>query len=1155
MMQYISLDLILFCLFLGLNLFLGLRAGRSVKTIRQYAIGHKNFSTGTLASTIIATWIGGELLFSDLEMIYTTGLRYIIAALGACICLVVMGQLAYRMKEFLKNLSVAEAMGDLYGKKIRIITAISGILAGIGFLAMQLQVTNRMLSFIFGFKNEWGVVLAGLIVIVYSAFGGIRAVTITDVFQFITFFIFLPILTFVIWNHIQNPQEVISVITKSPLYSFQDIIKWDFKSFYFIALFLFYIIPKFSPSIFQRFAMAKDIKQVKYSFNYAGVMCAIIVLILAFLAILLRIDNPNLDPSQLINHIVNTYAYPGLRGLIAVGIIAMAMSTADSELNAAAVVGINDIIKPLKYRYKPSITHVRIFAVCIGIFSLVLALKTQNLLKLLLLSASFYMPVVTVSFLLAIFGFRSTPKSVLIGMVSGISTVIIWNIFFAYTGINSVIPGFFSNLLFFLSSHYILKQKGGWVGIKENAPLVMAKIARQRFWKNVKKNITNPKPYTYLKQNLPAKEIFYTLFGIYMLGATYGSFFLISEEIQVKYSILYKHIYHVIIIISSIFITYPAWPSTFKSKRFIAFAWPTALFFVLFIIGGILLILSGFHEVQMFIFLLNIVLVALLLEWPLWIGMLVLGWILAKAAFMLYIGEIPEFMSSEKNEFRFIYSIPLFSIFIIALIRFRQAKKGIEADKVALMLKNNNMSKDLLKSYQDSYKFAKKFQEAGANKLYQIATLSQQLTEDIQNGNVEEKIVANMKILDSKIRPLAYHLDQLESRALRYLKLDITKISIKKLTDKVENQLKQYRIGINILWKIVTKQEHITCDVEKIVKMLVNSIVFTNNLHPNYPLIIVIQDTKLGYDLDAIRKNYKKIIPALAITLTAQDDMPNLDPVYKSKKGSLVEIVKIDEFPLMNNERIIQAHYGYSHTTLGNEQKIYQIYVIPQNIQQVRPKELDITDPLIKENIVLEETASAKAQEKDFLKEIKKYPIINIEKIKQAISIIKQYHCNVKRKSGEAFYLHSLSVAKILLDYRPDQDTVIAALLHDTVEDTPMSLEQITVLFNRNVARMVEGVTHLSAENDPELYRVKLLPEENIQKLLYAGDSHILCIKLADRLHNMMTIEYKPLKSQKRKAEETLLFFVPLARQLQFDKIAEKLYDVSCKVLSKQDEE
>lgn len=122
------IDIAIFVVFLVINLIVGLFYSRQVNSIRDYSVGRKEFSTATLTSTIVVSWIRGWYIFYMLEHIYKDGLYFIIVIIGAAICLLLIGQLAARMGEFLNNLSVAEAMGDMYGKAVQIITAISGIL-------------------------------------------------------------------------------------------------------------------------------------------------------------------------------------------------------------------------------------------------------------------------------------------------------------------------------------------------------------------------------------------------------------------------------------------------------------------------------------------------------------------------------------------------------------------------------------------------------------------------------------------------------------------------------------------------------------------------------------------------------------------------------------------------------------------------------------------------------------------------------------------------------------------------------------------------------------------------------------------------------------------------------------------------------------------
>ena len=152
-----------------------------------------------------------------------------------------------------------------------------------------------------------------------------------------------------------------------------------------------------------------------------------------------------------------------MRGFIVAGIIALAMSTADSKLKASSVLIVNDLVKPVFPAFEVSVLAARICAVGLGVLSLMLALSFEgDILGILLRSSSFYMPVVTVPLLMAIFGFKSSPRAALIGMLAGSLVVSGWDFLFAHWGIQSLIPGMLANLVFLVGTHYLLGEEGGW---------------------------------------------------------------------------------------------------------------------------------------------------------------------------------------------------------------------------------------------------------------------------------------------------------------------------------------------------------------------------------------------------------------------------------------------------------------------------------------------------------------------------------------------------------------------------------------------------------------------------------------------------------------------------------------------------------------------
>lgn len=163
----------------------------------------------------------------------------------------------------------------------------------------------------------------------------------------------------------------------------------------------------------------------------------------------------------------------------------------------------------------------------------------------------------------------------------------------------------------------------------------------------------------------------------------------------------------------------------------------------------------------------------------------------------------------------------------------------------------------------------------------------------------------------------------------------------------------------------------------------------------------------------------------------------------------------------------------------------------------------------------------------------------------RAYVLASKVHHDQKRESGEPYFYHPTSVAQILTEYKMDADTIIAALLHDTVEDTPTAYEDIEMLFGKDIANLVEGVTKLS--------KIQLIGEDakqaqNFQELVLATskDVRILMIKMADRLHNMRTLYCcKSPEKRKRVATETLEIYTPLAERIGIHKIQAELEDLA----------
>lgn len=181
----------------------------------------------------------------------------------------------------------------------------------------------------------------------------------------------------------------------------------------------------------------------------------------------------------------------------------------------------------------------------------------------------------------------------------------------------------------------------------------------------------------------------------------------------------------------------------------------------------------------------------------------------------------------------------------------------------------------------------------------------------------------------------------------------------------------------------------------------------------------------------------------------------------------------------------------------------------------------------------------------EFYEKIKKiYSDIELENIRHAYEVAKQAHKAQLRRSGEPYIIHPIAVAGILADLGMDSQSLIAALLHDTVEDTELTNEDIVKNFGEEIAQLVDGVTKLAKVPTETKAEAQA---ENIRKMLLAmsNDIRVIIIKLADRLHNMRTINYVREEKRRETALETLEIYAPIAHRLGIRTIKEELEDLA----------
>ncbi|WP_323738873.1 sodium:solute symporter family protein [Candidatus Trichorickettsia mobilis] len=403
--------------------------------------------------------MGGSFFYTTVSEVYSRGIYFVIALLFDAFTFVIIGYyFAPRLSEFIGKMSIADAMTSVYGEKVGFVTAIAGLIGISGSIAVQLKLSGLMFNYALGMPEIYGVIISGLVITIYSALGGIRSVTFTDIIQFFTFGTIVPLISFYLYYSFVNVDVIVDTISQSPLFDIKQLFDFSEASNKKLFIIIVFMIPAFNPAMFQRIAMAKNWQQVRSSFYTSAFFITCLALLISWIAIILFVKYPDLKSNEVVKHLIfNEHLPQGFKGLLLISIMAMIMSTADSYINSSAVLVVHDFLKNMKI--KDQLAATRLTSYFIGIFAIIVSLKQGTLLDIFMFTTSFYMPTVSVPFIMACLGLRSTEKPVLWGMGAGLFVVLVWNYYEIQS--DSIVPAMFANLvtLVFMHYYYLAKRR------------------------------------------------------------------------------------------------------------------------------------------------------------------------------------------------------------------------------------------------------------------------------------------------------------------------------------------------------------------------------------------------------------------------------------------------------------------------------------------------------------------------------------------------------------------------------------------------------------------------------------------------------------------------------------------------------------------------
>lgn len=432
------------------TLILGLYVGRNISSLRDFAIADKNYSDSIMVATLFATVIGGGSTLGVVTNVYQYGILFMLAFYGAALNKILVARyVAPRVRRYEDRISIGDIFEKNYGSIGRTLAGVCIASVSVTCIGQQITALGFVFEQFFHLPFLWGALIAYGIVTIYSAFGGIRAVVATDVYQFILIIAFVPLLFIVSVDHLGGFSQAFSSIPpeKLDLFSHTEILG---KA---ITMFVVMTFSALDPSFIHRLIMAKNARQAAYITRVTGYLSLPLFTVMGLIGLIAFVINPDIPANLALPYLIDTVMPPVVKGITVAGLFAVLMSTVDSDLHVLGLSVVQDVVMPLRktpFSDASQIKLARLVTFLMGIISVVVALYFRNIFDIMIFAFSFWGPTILVPFIFSLYGHIFTQRQLIKGVLIGLATVVLWLAFLKqYTGLDGFIPGVLANSLYF----------------------------------------------------------------------------------------------------------------------------------------------------------------------------------------------------------------------------------------------------------------------------------------------------------------------------------------------------------------------------------------------------------------------------------------------------------------------------------------------------------------------------------------------------------------------------------------------------------------------------------------------------------------------------------------------------------------------------------